>query len=86
LGSLIQGARLDMLHPALWCGGWQALLWSLVDEWVSGGPGVRSGCYVVSCRWQLKYIIRDMYNCHYLCHRSPSGRQVAANLVDLFEL
>ena len=40
----------------------------------------------VRCRRLLKYIIRDTYNCHYLCHRSPSGRQVAANLVDLFEL
>ena len=40
----------------------------------------------VSCRRLLKYIVRDIYNCYYLCHRSPSGRQVAANLVDLFEL
>jgi len=25
-GSLIPGARPDLLRPVLWCGGWQALL------------------------------------------------------------
>ncbi|MCD4816660.1 MAG: hypothetical protein K8R06_09725 [Methanosarcinales archaeon] len=42
----------------------------------------------VRCWRLLKYIIKEIYDCHYhySCHRSPSGRQVAANLVDLFEL
>jgi len=52
-----------------------------------GYPAVR-GCKVdvmsVSCRQQLKYILKDMHvTAPYPCHRSPTGRQVAANLVDL---
>jgi len=40
------------LSPSLWQGASPALLrpplWSLVDEWVSGGPGVRNGSCVCS--------------------------------------
>ena len=36
-----------------------------------------------NCCRQLKYTIRERSNYHYPCHRSPSGQQVAANLVDL---
>jgi len=41
---LYPGARSWSAASALLCGGWQALLWSLVDEWVSSGLGVRIGC------------------------------------------
>ena len=83
--SLCPGVRPYLLRPPLWCGGWQALLWSLVDEWVSSSSGVQNGCCVVSCRQQLKYIVKDVYMTA-PCHRSPTGRQVAANLVDLCKL
>ncbi|NOR46920.1 MAG: hypothetical protein GQ533_02570 [Methanosarcinaceae archaeon] len=44
--------------------GWQALLWSLVDEWVSGGPGVRNGSCVCSLPAAVKiYNIRNVYGC-----------------------
>ena len=58
-------------------------------SWMNGYPAVpECGMKVVfvRCRRQLKYIIKEMYmTAPYPCHRSPSGQQVAANLVNLCE-
>jgi len=63
--SRLHSARVPrpaLLRPHLWCGGWQALLWSLVDEWVSGGPGVRNGSSVYSLLVAVKiYNTRDVW-------------------------
>ena len=58
--SLCLGARPALLHPPSWCVGWQALLWSLVDAWVSGGPGVQNG----SCVCSLPAAVRIYYTCY----------------------
>ena len=86
--SLFPGAHPD-LCSALPCGvGAGRRLYGA--SLMHGYPTVRE-CEVdimsVSCRWQLKYIIKEMHVATpYPCHHSPSGRQVAANLVNLCEL
>ena len=65
--SLRPGAHPALLRPPLWCGGWHALLWSLVDEWVSGGPRVRNGSCVCSLPTTVKI--------YYLWNGAPQRSQ-----------
>ena len=65
--SLCPGAPPGLLRPHLWCGGRQALLWSLVDEWVSGGPRVRNGSCVCSLPATVKI--------YYLWNGAPQRSQ-----------
>ena len=85
--SLCPGAPPDLLRLPLWCGGWQAIFGASLMYGFPAVPECGMEVVFVSCRRLLKYIIKEMYMtgpCP--CHRSPTGQQVAANLVDLCEL
>ena len=64
--SRLHSARVPVplsYRPPLWCGGWQVLMWCLVDVWVSGGA-----------KWMLCWLLPapvKIYNKRNVCGHPP---------------
>ena len=71
--SLCQGARPDLLHLPLWCGGWQALFGASLMHGYPVVPECGMEVVFVRCQWLLKYIIYEI-----LHRKDRKGRKASA--------